>query len=697
MSIQDRSCDYCGLPFSGNGYSTDGIHHYCCYGCHLVQQIVQAKHEEGIAAWIMIRLGIGAFLAMNVMMISLLLYVDSANDLGVSAVRGLHWALLVLSTPAVTILSGPFIVGTLRDLRSGRLGMDGLILTGSMAAYLVSAVHVVRGSGHIYFDTATMLLLIVTLGRLIEATAKTKTSDAIKEIAGLLPSTAHVLREDEEVEVALDELSEGNLVVVRPGEQVPADGRILSGESLVVETAFTGEARPRPCSLGDSVFGGSVTCDGLIRVEVTAVGSRSVLSQIQEMVRHAQNNRAPIERLTQQAAAIFVPLVWIVAAAAGIYWGVLHHDTERASMSALAVLVVACPCALGLATPIATCLAIGRAARSGVLIRSGEVLERLAAIRKVFFDKTGTLTTGCLTVHGVYVAGDEVTESDALAWAAALESNSEHAIGQAVVTASHCSHAPTGKAISFRTIPGQGVRGLVQLDGETRYVTVGSQKLLYKDHEHSHGADIKIDVDHLTTVFVGWDGKVQASIALRDSIRTEAIGVIASLRTAEISVSVISGDREGPTRRVADELGIDNVFAECSPLGKIMLLKDARKPGAGGIAMVGDGINDAPALAEADVGIAIGGGTDLARQASDMTLIGDDLSLIPEMISLSRLTYCVIRQNLWWAFGYNSLAISAAFLGYVHPLIAATAMLASSSTVIAHSMRVTHHGKRDDL
>lgn len=679
MSSREQSCDYCGLPFSGGGYKA-ASGHFCCYGCYLVQQIVRAKREEGIAAWILIRLGIGAFLGMNVMMISLVLYADSSSELGAVAVRGLHWALLVLSTTAVVILSGPFIAGTLRDLRARRLGMDGLILTGSMAAYLVSAAHVVIGAGHVYFDTATMLLLIVTLGRLMEAMAKTRASDAIKEIARLLPSNARVMKGDREIEVAYDDLREGDIVVVRPGEQIPADGRIVRGESLVTESAFTGEAGPRSCSTGDNVFGGSIACDGSIRVEVTAAGTRSLLAQIQDMVRHAQSNRAPIERLAERAASGFVPVVWIVAIAAGLYWGVYRSDMERAGMSALAVLVVACPCALGLATPIATCLAIGKAARSGVMIRSGEVLERLPKIRRVFFDKTGTLSTGCLIVHEVRITSEDATESEVLGWAAALEASSEHAIARAIVAAAESSGAPIGEVVSFKAIPGQGVRGVVRLGGETKEITVGSAKLLCDDHAA---------IDPLTTICVGWDGQIQARIGLQDSVRDESRNAVAALRASGIAVSVISGDREAPTRRIADELCIRDVFAECSPLGKADVVRGARKSGLGEISMVGDGVNDAPALAEADVGIAIGGGTDLARQASDVTLLGDDLLRIPEVINLSKLTYRIIRQNLYWAFGYNSVAIAAASLGFVHPLIAAVAMLASSCTVIANSMRIT--------
>jgi len=652
-----------------------------------------AQGEEGIAAWILVRLGIAAFLAMNVMMISLVLYTNSPAELGASAVRGLHWAMVILSTPAVAILGGPFLLGAARDLRRGRASTDALIATGSLAAYGVSTAHVIAEAGHVYFDTATMLLLIVTAGRLLEASAKSRTFRAIRETIDLAPSTAHVLRGGGEVEVPSVEVAKGDLAIVRPGERFPADGRVVSGECMVEESAFTGESRPRPCSAGDRVCGGSVNCDGFVSVEVTAVGSESLLGQIERMVWEAQRGRAPVERLAERTASVMAPVVWLLAAGAAVYWGLARHDIGRGGMSALAVLVVACPCAFGIATPLATCLAIGRAARAGVLVRSGEILERLPAIGRVFFDKTGTLTGGELSVAETRPARDGLSADEALAWAASLEASSEHAAAKAVVAAARQRGLALGTVSGFRSIPGHGVAGDVTLDGETKQVTVGSLRLLAREHALPAALADAGSEDTMTSVWVGWDGQVQAAISLLDRPRPDAARTVKALRTMGVASVLVSGDREGPTRRLAEEVGISEVFFECTPDEKARLLP-ARPPVAARrsrlTAMVGDGINDAPALAEADVGIAVGGGTDLAKQSSDVTLLGGDLSRLPWVLQVAKATYRIIRQNLWWAFGYNSAAIALAFFGFVHPLIAAGAMVGSSAAVVTNSMRLIH-------
>jgi heavy metal translocating P-type ATPase len=415
---------------------------------------------------------------------------------------------------------------------------------------------------------------------------------------------------------------------------------------------------------------------------------------MREMVRQAQHDRAPIERLAEKAASFFVPAVWALALAAAAYWGGARHDHERAGMSALAVLVVACPCALGLATPLATALAIGKAARVGILVRSGEILERLPSIRKVFFDKTGTVTTSRLSISEIRVA-DGCPADEALALAAQLEGGSEHAIARAIVAAARERGLPEGKLTDFRAIPGSGVAGTVELDGTSKTVTAGSLELLSRGfrvpEELSEGEN---GCGALTTVYVGWDGAVRAAIALQDSVRADARHSVEALKAIGVESAIISGDGESPTRRIACELGVSDIYFECSPEEKAGVIRKAREKSGRGIAMVGDGINDAPALAEASVGMAVGSGTDLARECSDVTLLGDNLSRIPWLLELSRMTLRIIRQNLWWAFGYNTIALGLAFMGIVHPLIAATAMFASSASVIANSTRLLRD--RDD-
>jgi len=632
---------------------------------------------------------------MNVMMLSLVLYTTSEKELGISVVRGLHWVMLALSTPVLVILGSPFLVGGLRDLRRARVGMDILVLTGSASAFIVSARSTILGRGHVYFDTSTMLLLIVTLGKLLEATAKGRTASAIHDIMDLIPKTAKVLREGIEIEIPSRNVVAGDLVVVRPGENIPADGRIISGESCVTESALTGESKPRLCGPGDAVYGGSTNHDGYITVQATSTGDLSLLGQVQQMVKHAQQERAPIERLAERMASVFVLVVWASAIGAALYWSIWRSDIERAGLSALAVLVVACPCALGLATPIATSLAIGRAARAGVLIRSGEILERLPNVRTVFFDKTGTLTTGLLSISGIATACPNVTAEDVLAWSAAVESGSEHAVARAIVGEASVRSIVFGELSEFMAMPGRGAQGRVNLNGKTRCVTIGSLKYVSASHHLPLGLGYSDGQHPCTNVYAGWDNMVQARISLQDRIREEAVSGITALKDAGLRTAIISGDQSRPTELIAHQLGVDDVFAEQSPASKAELIGNAVTANPGGIAMVGDGINDAPALAEASVGIAIGCGADLARQSSDVILMGNDISQIPGMLTLSRFTYRIIRQNLLWAFGYNSVAISAAFLGYVHPLIAAMAMLLSSLAVITNSMRLLHWSPSD--
>lgn len=683
--LSTHTCRYCGLVFSGNGFCADGERYYCCSGCYLVERILGAGGEQGVPAWIALRLGLGAFLAMNVMMLALVLYIHTPEELGADAVSAMRIGMLVLSTPALVILGGPFALGALRDLRRRRLSTDALIVTGAFAAYGVSAAHTIRGAGHVYFDTATMLLAIVTLGRLLEASAKNRTAGAIRQMLELVPDTARVVRDGQEVEIATSEVREGDTMIVRPGERIPADGEIETGECSVEESAFTGEALPRSCVPGDFVYGGSVNSDGLIRVRAVAAGTFSVAQQIRALVRQAQQERAPAERLADRISAVFVPAVWLTALAAALYWSLGRGDLEQAGLSSLAVLVVACPCAMGLATPMAACLALGMAARVGVLVRSGAVLERIPAIRIAFFDKTGTLTEGRLKVARI-LAADGSNEEEILTLAASVEAGSEHAVARAITEEAQRRGISAGELSDFRAMPGRGVEGTVLLNGGLRRVVAGSRRLIGAGYTIPPGLASLADESDLSVVYVAAEERVLGIICLADEVRPEAQSVVEALKDLGIRIALFSGDRERPTKQTALRLGIEQVHHECDPLEKAKLVREARKLNT--VAAIGDGINDAAALAEADVGIATGSSTDLAREAGGVVLLGSDLSRIPWLILHARKACAIIRQNLWWAFGYNSVAIVLAFMGYVHPLIAACAMLASSLCVIANSSRL---------
>ena len=699
----DRFCAHCGLPLGAARCSPDGRTPFCCYGCYLVYRIVGGQEEQGVAAGILARLGVGAFLAMNVMMVSLLLYTDPVADIGEQARLIFRWVLLGLSTPVLILLGLPFVAGALGEIQRRTVSTNGLVTLGVFSAFGVSAANVIRGDGHIYFDTATMLLVLLTLGRLLEATAKSRTARVVRGLLELAAPKARVLTADGEDEVRPEDVTPGQRVRVKPGEKIPVDGRVIAGVTTVEEAAFTGESVPRTCRSGDRVFGGSLSADGEIIVEAEGVGEGSLLAQMVRLVREAQNRRAPVERLVDRVARVFASLVLLVALGALAYWHFARSDAERGAMSALAVLVVACPCALGLATPLATALGVSRAACAGILIRSGEVLERLRDVSRVFLDKTGTLTRGTMALTDLARVGHAcVSRDEALSWLASLESASEHPIGRAIVAAAAEANVPLGTVADFRARAGEGAAGTVTLNGATRQVVAGTADFVADMGLRGSDGALGGRPAGTTQVYAGWDGQVQAIASLSDRLRPEASEAVADLLRMGMTVSVVSGDRGPVVAQLAERLGLEDVRGDCTPDLKIAAIRDARGllgggarvPACGGggmVAMVGDGINDAPALAEADVGIAMSSGTQLAQEASDVTLLGDDLRRLPWLFGLAQRTYRTIRQNLVWAFGYNLVMLSLAFFGLLHPLLAALLMLASSFFVLGNSLRLAQH------
>ena len=659
---------------------------FCCYGCYLAWRIVGEQGQAGAPASLLARLGVAGVLAMNVMMISLLLYSDAFAGLGAQVVQAFRWGLLALSTPVLLILGVPYLLGALRELRRGLPSMDSLIAVGSFAGFGVSAAHVIAGRGHIYFDTATMLLVLVTLGKLLEASAKAEASRSLRALLELTPPLARRVVGEEEMEVPASDLRVGDVLRVRPGERVPADGAIRAGASRVQEAVLTGEFLPRPAGPGDRVLGGSVNGEGELIVEVTAAGADSVAARIARLVEQAQAARAPVERLAARVATVFVPIVIAASVGALAFW-TWRGDAARGGMSALAVLVVACPCALGLATPLAITVALARAAKEAVLIRSGEALETLSRVTHVFFDKTGTLTRGEPVLRHIVSCDPSLTTDTALSWIASLESSSEHVLARAVVSAARAQAVPVGTVRDFRALPGQGATGLVSLNGTTREVYAGTQEWLCAiGCDCSSVSAIPASDPSTTLLCLAWEGKARARLALSDIPRPEAAEAIRELQRLGVAVTVLSGDRRAAAEHLARAVGASDVRAECTPEAKLEIVRTGKARGR--VAVVGDGINDAPALAEADVGIAMGGGADLTREAGDIVLLGDGLRRLPWVFHLARRTTATIRQNLAWAFGYNLLALSLAFSGKLHPLLAALVMLGSSLFVIHNSLRL---------
>jgi heavy metal translocating P-type ATPase len=704
-----RACAHCGLPVSA---AEDAAHTgrtagplFCCYGCAVVSGIVGRRGEDSVRAWAILRLAVGTLLAMNVMMISLLLYTGQAEA---DAVPVFHWILLGLATPAILLLGYPMVAGAVRDLRRGRLSLDALIALGSLAAYGAGAAATVRGRGQVYFDTATMLLVLVTFGKLIEATAKARAGRLARGLETLLPERAMRLDADGPHETRVSELCVGDRLQVRPGERFAADGRILEGTTTIEEAAFTGESRPRTCGPGDDIFAGTVNGPAAVVIEARAVGEALLVRRIAAMVDEARQHPSESERLADRAAALFVPAVLALAVAAGAVW-LIVGGPQQAGFAALAVLVVACPCAMGIAAPLATALAIARAARAGVLVRGGDVMERVGRIGTIFFDKTGTLTEGRPAVREVHVL-DPGTDADAiLSRLAALEGTSGHALGRAVRQEAARRHLAVGIASGVEIVPGRGLRGTVTLGGESEEVSAGTSEFVERQATGCRlqatgmaetvpplcrtcslrpaACGLPSD-DGATVIDVSWQGRPQGRVLLADEIRPDAAEAVRQLRAAGVEPIILSGDRPEAARQVAAAVGIDRVEAPRRPDEKLAVIQAAACGLRPAVCFVGDGINDAPALAAADVGIALGAGTDLARQAGHVVLLSDRLAQVPWLVALSRQTRRIIRQNLWWAFGYNAVALAAAAAGVLHPLLAAVAMVVSSLTVLGNSLRL---------
>lgn len=687
------ACAHCGLPLTASSSSAAcsssapwqaaAADLFCCHACRMVAAII-GKHEQGEHSWNLLRLGFGALLAMNVMMISLLLYTQSVDPPTVPAFRLL---LLALSALALAILMPPFLAGAARELTAKRLSLDTLIALGSLSAFSVSALNVLHGTGEIYFDTATMLPILVTVGKIIEASAKTRAADLLRSLESLLPPTALRVTSSGTAEVSLDLLRPGDLVRVRPGERVAVDGSIMEGTSSIEEAAFSGEFLPRTCRPGDRVIAGTVNGAGPLLLQAEKTGEELLLHGIIDMIQDAWRTPSGAERIAQRAAALFIPAVVIIAAAAILGW-TLSGDASRGLLSALSVLVVACPCTIGIATPLATSLAIARAAKAGIVVRGGGAIERLASIDLVFFDKTGTVTLGSPALQSVVSIDPLVSAQELLARVAALEEASEHALGRAAVKEARERGIKPGVASQLEVCPGSGIGGMVTWRGVAKKVVAGSAAFvaLETDRQAATGSSSVIDV--------AWDGELRGRLLFSDPVRPDAAQCVEALAKRGVASVLLSGDGRSAAAAVAEQVGILMVDAPRTPAEKREAISIASAAGRS-VAMVGDGINDAPALAAAQAGMALGAAMDLAKQAGDVVLLSGQLMQIPWLIDLGRQTVKIVRGNFAWSFGYNGLALAAAAAGWLHPLLAAAAMVVSSLTVLGNSLRIAAYPDPD--
>jgi len=610
---------------------------------------------------------------------------------------GNPFLLMALGAPVQFYCGWPFYRGLWASIRRRDPDMDTLVALGTSASYLYSAAATffpsyLRGAGlepATYFDSAATIITLILMGRLLEARARGRTSDAIRKLAGLQPRTARVLRGGSEAEVPVEEVVPGDVIVVRPGEKVAADGEVVEGFSAVDESMITGESLPAEKKPGDRVIGSTINHTGSFKFRAARVGRDTVLAQIIRMVEEAQGTKAPVQRLADRVAAVFVPVVLATAALTFAVW-LAFGRPNLALLNAVSVLVIACPCALGLATPTAIMAGTGRGAELGILIRSGEVLETARGIDTVVFDKTGTLTSGKLSVTNV-VVGDGIDEAELIRLAAASERRSEHPIGRAVVEYAGRLGVGTTEAESFEALAGFGVRAMV----EGREVLAGSRRLMEESGASSGRWDKqaeRLQTEGKTVVQVAVMGKAAGMMAVADTVRESAAPAVSRLRAMGLSVVMLTGDQASAAASVAGQLGVDRFLAGVLPGEKAAAVRNLQDGGAA-VAMVGDGINDAPALAQADIGIAMGRGTDVAIESAGIVVVGGDLGLVPDAIRLSRATLRTIKQNLFWAFFYNTVGIPVAagalyplFGILLNPMVAALAMAFSSVSVVANSL-----------
>lgn len=680
-------CSHCLLPVgvramqrTVNGES----HAFCCYGCCIAFQVKNGKSEEWEAAWLLIRLGVGGFLSMNIMLFSLLLYAGAFTGVDARLLPWIHLLLWVFATPALIILGGPFLAETWRDAVDGRVTSSALIVLGVGAAYLYSAFAVIERGPHVYFDTATMVLMLFTVGRYLEAAGRARAARNLEPLLAAESECSTVVDGNVETRRPVREVGVGSLVRVRPGERIPLDGTVMEGESHADEAVITGESRLVPKGVGSPVIAGSINMDGPLLIRSNRAGTDTRWAQICRSVRDALTRRSPTQRLADRVVGIFVPLVLSLGALTALCWA-QWLPFDRALLISLSVLVIACPCAVGLAAPLATSLGIGRLARRGCLVREPGALEELARARLLAFDKTGTLTSGRARV--VRIETTDVVADEVLARAAGLERHSEHGFGHAIAAAAAVRGLDPVVAGDVQTLPGRGIRG--NADGEA---VVAGNRALMSELGWSVAPTLgergrSLEADGYSVIYVGWGEHVRAALALDDAALPEARSTVEALRSRGLHVMLLSGDLARATQRVAVAAGIEDAQSGLSPEVKRAALRRLRQR-YGVVAMVGDGLNDGPVLAEADVEIAVGSATDLARETAAVVLPRDGLWMLPWVVDVARAARKTILTNLLWAFGYNLIALTLAVLGLLQPVLAAAVMAGSSVLVVLNSLRL---------
>ncbi|WP_457642425.1 heavy metal translocating P-type ATPase [Persephonella sp.] len=682
-----HECFQCGIPITGKPikYRVEGKEEdFCCFGCYLIYKTTGLKGDEGTAVAFLGKFGFGYFLAMLVFMLSTYLYGAHFTPDDPQAkmfTNFIKYIILILATPVMILLGIPI----LRNAVSGgriNLNTDTLIAVGAFSAYFLSVYSVFTDKPSIYFETATMILVLVTFGRYLETSSRAKASNFMKRLMELSPEKATVIRDDQEIEIPRNEIKVGDILKVVPGEKIPADGIVIEGQGHVDESLLTGESKPVLKNIGDEIFTGTINIDGAFKIKVNKPSEDWALNRFINLMKEIRASKAPINRITDTIAAYFLPVVILLALGSFMYW-YYQEGFEKALIVSMSVLLISCPCAFSIGAPLALWIGLGEAMREGIIIKGADVLEKLSSVKHIFFDKTGTITEKNMVV--TYV---KAIDEDILKIVCALEKNSEHPLGKSFV--SYCLKKGIDcdcKVENFKVHFGYGIEGIV--DGNEVYV--GSKKYMEKlglnIPEELRTIEERAEEEGQVVVFIGLNKKVAGIVLFSQKIKDEAPIVFKALKKLKIKFAVLTGDTPYFAKVIKEKLGIEEVKAGLLPEDKLKILSEEKKKGKV-VAMVGDGINDAPALAKADIGVAMGCGTDITRESANISLLGDDLRKIPLMIILAKKVKKIIYTNMFWAFIYNIIGLGLALMGKLNPIFAALAMVLSSAFVIANSIRV---------
>jgi Cu+-exporting ATPase len=588
---------------------------------------------------------------------------------------------LILATPVQFWIGYRFYRNAYHSLKSGSPGMDVLVVLGTTAAWGLSVYHGIIGEPVLYFEASAVIITLVLLGKFFEEQAKGRTSQAIKQLIGLQAKTARVIREGEEIEVPIESVKIGDLVRVKPGEKIPVDAEVVEGSSTIDESMLTGESLPVEKSVGDRVIGATINQNGRLTCKATQVGQETMLANIIRIVEEAQGSKAPIQRLADRISGVFVPIILVIAVLTFFGWWIVTGDTTQGLLASVAVLVIACPCALGLATPTAVMVGTGLGATHGILIKNGASLETAGHLTTLVLDKTGTITVGKPKVTDIQTLGG-YDEQELLRLAGAIEKHSEHPLGQAVYERAKEMELP--ESDQFKAIPGKGVSAEV----EGKKILIGTRKLMEESGIESASVEpqlLALEQKGKSALMMSVEGQLVGILALADTVKEDSVRAIERMKKMGLTLYMITGDNQATAAAIAQQVGIEHYFAEVLPEDKQRKVLELQKAG-NKVGMVGDGINDAPALVQAESGFAMGTGTDVAIESADITLVKGSLASVEAAILLSRMTMRKIRQNLFWAFFYNSLGIPLAALGLLNPMIAGAAMAFSSVSVVTNSL-----------